>query len=143
MVNIAEMNVLAVGMEDCAEQFRDLPVQVLNQAFGTDAIRSFKTAPIDSVVSVWHLPDMPGGLFLKRLKAAMPQIPVVAIVQPSDPQQEIEARQLGAAVIPEGCDDAYFLHVLISVFGLSGVRSTAKLHSVSSISGGGNTGKSR
>jgi DNA-binding NarL/FixJ family response regulator len=123
MVNIAEMNVLAVGMEDRAELFRDLPVHVLTQTLGIEAIRSFKTDQIDSVICHWHLSDMPDGLFLRRLKSAMPQVPVVAIVEPGNLQQEIEARQWGAAaVIPEDCGGDYFQQVIMSVLGLPKIQ---------------------
>lgn len=131
MFNIAEMNVLAVGMKDGAEQFKGLPVHLLNEALGADAIRSFKTDQIDSVISSWHLADMPDGQFIKRLKAAMPQVPVVAIVQPDNPQQEIEARQLGAAaVISEDCGGEYFRQVMISVFGLPQACPAESVHAV-------------
>ena len=72
MVIIAEMNVLAVGMEDRVGEFDGLPVRLLDMAHGSDAIHAFKTDSIDSVISHWNLIDMPDGEFLKRLKAVRP-----------------------------------------------------------------------
>jgi DNA-binding NarL/FixJ family response regulator len=131
MVIIAEMNVLAVGMEDRADQFRGFPVRLLNLARGGDAIRSFKTGQIDSVISLWNLTDMPNGTFLKKLKAVKPDMPTVAIIDPDNPQQEIEARRLGvSAVIPEDCDGDYFRQVMASVFGLPDVEAIEALYAV-------------
>jgi len=131
MVIIAEMNVLAVGMEDRAGEFKGLPVRLLNMAHGSDAIRSFKTDQIDSVISHWHLADMRDGRFLKKLKAVKPDMPTVAIIEPDNPQQEIDARMLGvSAVIPEDCDDQYFREVMTSVLGLHDVHAIETLYAV-------------
>ena len=119
MVIIAEMNVLAVGMKDRMGGFEGLPVRLLDMAHGSDAIRSFKTASIDSVISHWHLEDMPDGEFLRKLKFVKPDMPTVAIIEPNNPQQEIEARALGvSAVITEDCSEDYFRHVMSQVLGL-------------------------
>ncbi|MHC5094327.1 MAG: response regulator [Planctomycetota bacterium] len=102
MVIIAVLNVLAVGMKDRTGEFEGLPVRLLDMAHGSDAICSFKTGSIDTVISHWNLIDMPDGEFLKKLKAVRPEMPTVAIIEPNNPQQEIEARMLGVnAVIPE------------------------------------------
>ena len=131
MVIIAEMNVLAVGMEDRVGEFDGLPVRLLDMAHGSDAIHAFKTDSIDSVISHWNLIDMPDGEFLKRLKAVRPDMPTVAIIESNNPQQEIEARMLGvSAVIPEDCDGEYFRQVMASVFGLPDVRAIEALYAV-------------
>ena len=131
MVIIAEMNVLAVGMEDRADQFNGLPIRLVSMAQGSDAIRSFRTDPIDSVITHWNLTDMPDGKFLKKLRAVKPDMPTIAIVEPNNPQQEIEARMLGvSAVVPEDCDSAYLREVMAAVFGLPNVRAIEKLYAV-------------
>lgn len=131
MVIIAEMNVLAVGMEDRAGGFNGLPIRLLNMTHGSDAIRSFRTDHIDSVISHWHLADMPDGTFLKKLKAAKPDMPTVAIVDPHDPQQEIQARQLGvSAVVPEDCNSDHIRQVVVSVFGLPDASAIERLYAV-------------
>ena len=131
MVIIAEMNVLAVGMEDRSDGFDGLPVRLLNMAHGSDAIRSFRTGSIDSVISHWHLADMPDGEFLKKLKAVKPDMPTVAIVEPNNPQQEIEARMLGvSAVVSEDCGEDYFHEVITSVLGLPNEQAIEALYAV-------------
>ena len=119
MVIVAEMNVLAVGMEDRVGEFDGMPVRLVNMAHGSDAIHSFRTDPIDSVISHWHLADMPEGEFLRKLKAVKPDMPTIAIVEPDNPQQEIEARKLGvSAVVNEDCGDDYLRQVMTAVLGL-------------------------
>jgi len=134
MVIIAQMNVLAVGMQDRVDRFKGLPIRLLNLTRGADAIRSFKTEQIDSVISHWHLADMPDGQFLKKLKTVKPEMPTVAIVEPNNPQQEIQARMLGvSAVVPEDCDEEYFRQVMASVFGLANVKAIEKLYAVTEL----------
>ncbi|MHC4524522.1 MAG: hypothetical protein ACYSU8_03150 [Planctomycetota bacterium] len=131
MVIIAEMNVLAVGMENRTDQFNGLPIRLLDMAHGSDAVDSFKTDQIDSVISHWNLVDMPDGAFLKKLKAIKPDMPTVAIVEPDNPRQEIEARMLGvSAVITEDCGDDYFRQVVTSVLGFNDVRAIEKLYAI-------------
>ena len=131
MVIIAEMNVLAVGVKDRTSEFNGLSVRLLNMAHGSDAIRSFKTDPIDSVISHWNLTDMPNGQFLKKLKAVKPDMPTIAIVEANNPQQEIEARMLGvSAVISEDCGGEYFRQIMTSVLGLPNERAIEKLYAV-------------
>ncbi|MCD6174309.1 MAG: hypothetical protein J7K65_00895 [Planctomycetes bacterium] len=131
MVIIAEMNVLAVGVEDRVGEFNGLPVRLLNMAHGSDAIHFFKTDSIDSVVSHWNLADMPNGQFLKKLKAVKPDMPTIAIIEANNPQQEIEARMLGvSAVVNEDCGDEYFRQVMTSVLGLPNERAIETLYAV-------------
>ena len=131
MVIIAEMNVLAVGVEDRVDEFNGLPIRLLNMAQGSDAIRSFRTDQIDSVISHWHLADMPDGKFLKKLKTVKPDMPTIAVIEANNPQQETEARMLGvSAVVSEDCGDEYFREVMTSVLGLSNSQSIEKLYAV-------------
>ncbi|MCI0498551.1 MAG: hypothetical protein L0Y36_02565 [Planctomycetales bacterium] len=131
MVIIAKMNVLAVGMEHRSDVFEGLPIRLINVACGTDAIRSSKNERFDSVISHWHLADMPNGQFLHKLKAVKPDMPTVAIIEANNPRQEIEARSLGvSAVICEDCDGDYFRQVLTSVLGLQDVRAIETLYAV-------------
>lgn len=129
MVIIAEMNVLAVGGNNQSEQFKGLPVHLLHLSRGIDAIRAFKKNHIDSVISHWHLEDMPNGQFLKKLKMVKPDIPTIAIIESNNPRQEIQARALGVnAVVCQDCEDFYFRRVMSSVFGLCGTGSVEKVY---------------
>ena len=130
MVIVAKMNVLAVGAEKWLASFAELPIRLISLKNGFDAVRSFKTEQVDSVVSHWHLDDMPDGLFLKRLRAIRPQMPTIAIVEPNNSQQEIAARSLGvAAVIPDDCSEDYFREVVSAVLNLS-PQSVERLYAV-------------
>lgn len=134
MVIIAKMNVLSVGMGSQAVDLGNLPVRLVNLNNGTEAIRSFKTEQIDSVISHWHLADMPNGMFLRKLKAAKPEMPTIAIVEADNPQQEIEARALGvAAVICEDAGPEYVRAVVAQVLGLAAPVTIEELYAVKGI----------
>ena len=79
MVIIAKMNVVSVGVGSQAQSLGRLPIRLVNLNNGTEAVRSFKTEQIDSVISHWHLADMPNGMFLRKLKAAKPEMPTIAM----------------------------------------------------------------
>ena len=69
--------------------------------------------------------------FLKKLKAVKSDMPTVAIIEPNNPQQEIEARMLGvSAVIPEDCDGQYFCEVMASVLGLHSANLVGTIYAV-------------
>lgn len=131
MVIIAEMNVLSVGAGNRVNALDGLPVRLVNLNTGSQAIRSFKTEEFDSVISHWHVADMPDGKFLKKLKAAKPQMPTIAIIEGQNPQQEIEARSLGvAAVITEDSSQEHFRAVITSVLGLQDTQAIKELYAV-------------
>jgi len=134
MVIIAKMNVLSVGTGNHTECLNGLPVRLINMKKGSDAIRSFKTEHVDSVISHWHLADMPNGRFLKKLKSVKPNMPTIAIIEGGNPQQEIEARSLGvAAVITEDSSEEHFRDVITAVLGFQDVRAIEELYAVKEI----------
>lgn len=134
MVIIAKMNVLSVGAENQAQSFSDLPVRLVNLKYGSEAVRSFKTEQVDSVISHWNLADMPNGRFLKKLKAAKPEMPTIAIIEANNSQQEIEARSLGvAAVICEDAGQEHFRAVVSEVLGLGSVRAIEEVYAVKEV----------
>ncbi len=131
MVIIAKMNILSVGTGSRIENLNGLPVRLISVKDGYEAVRSFKIEQVDSVISHWHLADMPDGKFLKKLKAAKPQMPTIAIIEGQNPQQEIEARSLGvAAVITEDSSEEHFRAVITSVLGLQDARAIQELYAV-------------
>jgi DNA-binding NarL/FixJ family response regulator len=120
MVIVAKTNVMAVGAGKWLASINELPIRLINLKNGLEAVRSFKTEQVDSVISHWHLDDMPDGMFLKRLRAMRPYMPTIAIVEPKNPQQEIAARSLGvAAVIPDDCSEEHFREIVSAVLHLS------------------------
>ena len=131
MVIIAKMNILTVGAGDRVKSLDGLPVRLINLKDGHEAVSSFKTEEIDSVISHWHLADMPNGKFLRKLKAAKPEMPTIAIIEGQNSQQEIEARCLGvAAVITEDSSEEHFRRVVTSVLGLQDTEAIKKLYAV-------------
>jgi len=134
MVIIAKMNVLSVGAGDRVDMLDGLPIRLINLKNGYEAIRSFKTEHVDSVISHWHLADMPNGTFLRKLKAVKPKMPTIAIIEGDNPQQEIEARSLGvAAVITEDSSQEHFRDVVTAVLGLANVHAIEELYAVKEI----------
>lgn len=134
MVIVAKMNILSVGVGDQAVGLGNLPIRLVNLKQGSEAVRSFKTEQVDSVISHWHLADMPNGMFLRKLRAAKPEMPTIAVIEANNPQQEIEARSLGvAAVICEDAGIEYFRNVVSEVLGLASVRAIEEVYAVKEI----------
>lgn len=134
MVIIAKMNILSVGAQSRARSLDGLPIRLINLKNGYEAIRSFKTENVDSVISHWHLADMPNGKFLKKLKAVKPDMPTIAIIEGDNPQQEIEARSLGvAAVITEDSSEEHFRNVIGAVLGFQDVQAIEEVYAVKEI----------
>jgi DNA-binding NarL/FixJ family response regulator len=130
MIITANMTVLAVGVGERSAELEALPIRLIGRKSGFEAVRSFKTDQIDSVLSHWHLEDMPDGLFLRRLVAIRPQLPIIAIIEPGNPEQEIAARSLGvAAVIPEDCSEEYFREIVSAALHLR-LRSVERVYAV-------------
>lgn len=120
MIVVAKLNVLTVGVGQRAECLAELPVRVISLQNSRDAVRSFKTEQIDSVISHWHLDDMPDGMFLKRLRAIRPYMPTIAVVEAGNAEQEIAARSLGVtAVIADDSSEEYFREVVCETLGVA------------------------
>lgn len=127
------MTVLAVGVGQRSEVLEELPIELIALNEGSEAVCSFKTEQIDSVISHWHLDDMPDGLFLRRLRAIRPHMPTIAIVASGNPEQEIAARSLGvAAVVPDDCSEDYFRAVVSAVLHLR-AGSMAQVYAVKEV----------
>jgi DNA-binding NarL/FixJ family response regulator len=123
MVILVKTKVLSVGIGQQAQALQDLPIRLLNLSRGEQAVSAFKREQIDSVISHWHLADMPDGQFLKKLKAVYPNMPTIALIEAGNTRQEIAARSLGvAAVIPEDSDGDYLREVVSMVLGLQTVQ---------------------
>ena len=119
MIVVAKLNVMTVGVGQRAESLAELPVRVISMQHGSNAVRSFKTEQIDSVISHWHLDDMPDGMFLKRLRAIRPYMPTIAVVEAGNAEQEIAARSLGVtAVIADDSSEEFFRVVVCQTLGV-------------------------
>lgn len=108
--------ILMIGTEDKAKGLQELPLRLLMINNGKEAIRCLKEEHIDTVVSRWELVDMPDGVLLERIRAARPQMPTVAFVQPGNWQQEIMARSIGVtAILSDDIDDDYFRSTICQI----------------------------
>ena len=133
MIIVAETTVLAVGVGDRSADLAELPIRLINLTHASEAVSSFKTEEIDSVISHWHLVDMPDGQFLKRLRAIRPQMPTIAIIEPGKPEQEIAARSLGvAAVVTEDCSEDYFRMIVADVLHIR-AQAVERLYAVKEV----------
>jgi DNA-binding NarL/FixJ family response regulator len=122
MIVLVQANVLTVGLDGRNEVLRELPIQLITMQSGVEAARSLKNEKVDSVISKWDLGDMKDGRFLKRLRAAKPNIPTIAFVRAGDRAQEIAARSLGvSAVLTDDTDDDFFKETVANVLGLKGI----------------------
>ncbi len=124
MIVLVQANVLTVGLNGRNESLRELPIRLIPMQSGAEAIRWLRNEKTDSVVAKWDLADMKDGAFLKRLRAAKPNIPAIAFVKPNDPAQEIQARSLGArAVLSDTAGDELFRQTVANILGLKDLAS--------------------
>lgn len=131
MLVLVKANVLAVGLAGKGEAFKNLPIRVLYIQTGLEAGRSLKNENVNSVISRWNLIDCPDGRFLRNLRLAKPYLPVIAVVDSGDAQQEISARSIGvSAVLSSDVSDALFRQVLIEVLGLGDTGEIEKICAV-------------
>ena len=99
MVVLVQATVLTVGINGRSEALCELPIRVVVIDCGDDAIHYLKNGKVDCVVSKLYLDDMQAGQFLKKLRAANPHIPTIAVVKAGDQTQEIMARSLGVSAV--------------------------------------------
>jgi PleD family two-component response regulator len=133
MIVLVQATVLSVGLDGKNEVLRELPIRLLAMQSASEAVRSLKNKKVDSVISKWDLEDMEDGLFLKRLKAAKPNIPTIAFIRAGDYAQEIAARSLGvSAVLTDQVTDEFFRDTVANVLGLKGVVSIKAISSAES-----------
>jgi DNA-binding NtrC family response regulator len=120
----AGTNILMVGVSDKSESALELPVRILVMSTGAEAIKCLREEKIDTVVSSWHLIDIPEGKLLKNIIAAKPWMPTIAFVPPGDFEQEKAARSIGVtAVLSEDVDDEYFRQTLCQILRIETVET--------------------
>ncbi|MFA5293833.1 MAG: response regulator [Phycisphaerae bacterium] len=134
MLVLVRANVLVVGLvglEGRSKALKRLPIRVSYIETGVEAGRSLKNESVDSVISQWELPDCPDGRFLKNLRLAKPYLPVIAIVNANDVEQEIAARSIGvAAVLSSDVTDDVLIQTVGGVLGLGDTEEIQKLCAV-------------
>ena len=131
MVIVAKTSVLTVGIGSNAEALDELPIRLICLANGKEATSSLKKDQFHSVISHWHLQDMPDGKFLKGLLKIRPGMPTIAIIESGNRDQEIQARSLGvAAVITEDCPGETFREIVCEILGLSQADLLQEMYAV-------------
>jgi DNA-binding NtrC family response regulator len=119
MFIVKNANVLTVGINGKAQVLKELKIGVISVQFGAEAVRSLKSEKFDSVISKWNLGDMEDGRFLQGLKNIKPDMPIIAIIESGNINQEITARSLGvSAVITEDIGDDHFCELVSQLLGL-------------------------
>ena len=119
MLVLVQANVMTVGLDGRNEILRELPIRLVSMQSGSEAVRSLKNEKVDSIISSWDLDDMPDGSFIKRLKAAKPDIPTIVFIRSGDKAQEVAARSFGvSAVLTDETDDDVFRETVANVLGI-------------------------
>ncbi len=128
MLVLVKANVLVVGLGGRSGGLKRLPIRVLFIDTGLEAGRSLKNENVSSVISKWDLPDAPDGQFLKNLRLAKPYMPIIAVVDANNVQQEIAARSIGtSAVLSSDVADEVLRQTVTGVLGLGDTEEIQKL----------------
>jgi DNA-binding NarL/FixJ family response regulator len=119
MEPLVRANLLAVGLNGRAQLLDELPIRLVRVGSAVEATHCIRGDRFESVLSTWNLEDMPGGLFLKRLRVVKPYLTTIALISNEDPSEEIGARSIGVcAVLTEDCSDDFLVRAVASILGL-------------------------
>ena len=119
MEALIKANLLAVGLDGRTKVLNELPIRLISVQSAGEAIQRIRNDRFESVLSRWHLKDMPGGLFLRKLRLVKPDMTTIVLVCSKDPSEEIRARSIGvSAVLTEDCSDEFLLATVASVLGI-------------------------
>ena len=128
MVMIAQANVMTVGIRGAGQALRELPIKVTERRSGVEAAGSLKNEKYDSVISMWDLEDMHSGRFLQKLKAVKPGLPVIAVINSGDTQQEVQARSIGVSAVLADSECLEILKkVLMNMLSLKPIKETVEV----------------
>jgi DNA-binding NarL/FixJ family response regulator len=125
MEPLVRTNLLAVGLNGRARLFNELPIRLVSVQSAAEAVGCIRNDRFESVLSTWNLQDMPGGLFLKRLRVVKPDLTTIVLVSGNDPSEEILARSIGVcAVLTEDDGDDFLVQTVASILGLEAPAAT-------------------
>ena len=128
MLALVKANVLVLGCEGRNNALKALPIRVLYCETGLEAGRSLKNESVDGVISLWKLPEAPAGKFLRNLRLAKPYLPIIALVDANNIEQEISARSIGVtAVLNDDVDDSILRRTVVEVLGIENTKEIQKL----------------
>jgi DNA-binding NtrC family response regulator len=119
-----------VGAGDKSHVIAELPVRLVRLDTGAEAIRSLKQEKIDTLISRWNLVDVPDGKLLENVINASPFMPTIALIEPGNFNQEIQAAQLGVtAIINDDVDDEHFREIVIQLLGIETMAAISTFES--------------
>jgi DNA-binding response OmpR family regulator len=128
MLALVKANVLVLGCGGRDNALKALPIRVLYLETGLEAGRSLKNESVDGVISSWKLPDAPAGKFLRNLRLAKPYLPIIAMVDANNVEQEISARSIGVtAVLNNDVNDQILIRTVVEILGLGNTKEIQKL----------------
>ncbi|HBG28814.1 MAG: hypothetical protein A2Y10_06870 [Planctomycetes bacterium GWF2_41_51] len=128
MLVLVKANVLVLGFGGRSDALKALPIRKLFAETGFEASRSLKNEKVDGVISLWNLPDAPAGKFLLNLRLAKPYLPIIAVVDADNIEQEIAARSIGStAVLSKNVDNDVLKRTIIEILGLGDTKEIQKL----------------
>lgn len=131
MLVLVKANVLVLGFGGRCDALKALPIRKLFIETGLEASRSLKNESVNGVISLWDLPDAPAGKFLRNLRLAKPYLPIIAVVDANNIEQEIAARSFGAtAVLSNDVDDEVLKRTVVEILGLGDTKEIQKLCAV-------------
>lgn len=120
MESLVKASLLAVGLNGRTGALDELPIRLVTAVSAAEAISHIRDDKFESVLSRWDLEDMPGGLFLRKLRLVRPDMTTIALICGEDAAEEISARSIGvSAVLTEGCSDELLLATVSSVLGVA------------------------
>ena len=119
MISLLQPKILTVGLEGKNQVLEELPIHLIKCVGGMEAAAYLKKEKVESVVTVWDLPDMPGGMFVRRLRTVKRDAACIVIVNSGDIEQEINARSYGASVVlTDKASDDFLRRVVIETMRL-------------------------
>ena len=124
MVVLVQANILTIGLGDKNEVLQELPIRVMSLDSALNAAAFLRNDNFDGVISNWDVQEMENKIFIKKLRAAKPNMPTIVFIRSGDMAQEIAARSLGvSAVLTDQVSDDLFRKTVANVLGLRGFVS--------------------
>ena len=75
MVVLVQANILTIGLGDKSEVLQELPIRVMSLDSALNAAAFLRNDNFDGVISNWDVQEMENKIFIKKLRAAKPNMP--------------------------------------------------------------------
>jgi len=121
----SEGYVLAVGLKDCCNGLKDLPVRLCSVDTSFEALKQLRREVPSVLLGLWDLPDMPNGAMFRRVLAGAASVATVTLVEVGDTAAEVAARSLGVTVVlDENVDKQALAELLTQLSAVSAATGT-------------------